>query len=64
MFVAALGAERIARALGLGLGWRLGLSVAMLTASEPLPVLANGLETGWAVAAGAWALALAIERSR
>lgn len=59
ILAAGLGFDRLARNLGCGPGARLAVVAGTLLAGEPLLILLNGLETGWAIAAIGWALALA-----
>ena len=60
ILVAGLGFDRLAHNSGCGPGMRLAIVAGVLLAGQPLLVLLNGVETGWAIAASAWALALAV----
>lgn len=59
ILAAGLGFDRLARDGGCGPGMRLALVAGMLLAGQPVLILLNGLETGWAIAAGVWALVFA-----
>lgn len=59
ILAAALGFDRLARNSGCGWRMRLAIVAAALLAGEPLLIMLNGVETGWAIAAAAWVLALA-----
>lgn len=58
ILAAATGFHQLAGNLGCARGTRLAIVAAALLAGQPLLVMLNGVETGWAVAAAAWALGL------